>query len=1151
VYNRHMRIRVTCPRCQSEYQLEESLRGKRMRCPNTICRAVFEVRDADAPVAPPEIPPPPPEPPRPDPPPAADWQAAPPPVRSERVEATSTPPVANPVPETEPADPIADQAEEPAATTLAWNAAPPPVRRPGAPTEAALLPPLNESAITRALAPEPSVAPTPVPPRRRRPLLWIGMMLAVLALIVAVGIVQILRKHAEQETLLAAKAREAYSRADYVEARQLLQKLQAEFPSSSDLPSYRFLAALSDLRASIDDANADRGRTLDDVLEFLAVNQGDARLKEHGPDLWRMLHRLSKDLTQRAEETKDAGALALAQKAWREAHRLPAPEGTALAEADQKLKADFERAEQALVEQRKRQALRERADRFMRQATLTSLRDLRTLLAREKLEQDPEFAPLLDAASKAHRERLAYMAAEPAYPTPPETLERPIAWAPPMDKAEATGIAGPPFLALTQGVLYALDPGDGHLKWAVRVGPDSAGNPIRVPADIASPSLILIASSDRRSVLALDDANGNPLWETKLEQPAIAQPLLWNRRLFVPTNGGRIEELEIALGRRLGGFQLDQNVSAGGTLVPHSSWAVFPGRAFGMYVVDLESHRVEGVIDSGHAPGSLRGSPIPVVEDAAPTKGPRGWIVVAEQTADHRLALKPFAVPPGSAPAPDLRLSVPLDISNAPWTDGDKLALLSDSGQLALFGLRLKGNNDPLAFPWIKELFPVELSASPRHRAAVVHGEQDRFWISVQGKLHRVDHVVSPQAGPTLVPRWTQSLTLGSPVQPAELRRSGDGKSVLFVVTQDADRPLRTACALDAESGKLLWRRHLGITPLQPPLLVAGSLAVLDPGGIALWNPRSLKEAATSPDHVIPRQTPASHEIHLLSHGERMLKVSYPPKARKKIAIAWRSLGLDGKVGEVAKAELPTGIAGVPAAGSDFLVVPLADGRLVRVALGSGSVISGPEWRPAGHDPTAVAQVTALGKDQFLVSDGGTGLVWLDWSEAKEAKRRGEFQLSRRLATSPLSLPGQRLLLADRGGDVVLTETDRIVPKRTWKIDGMPTAGPFSVGDDFAVVADRRRLFWLDPEEEAARWQREFDAEIAGSPLRMGDDIVVADLAGRVWRLDPQTGDARDDRPAFVLQGAAAPAVGPIALDDQRVLLILDDGTGQIVAFNK
>ena len=40
-----MHITVYCPHCQNRYQVEPALRGKRMRCLNTICRTVFEIRE--------------------------------------------------------------------------------------------------------------------------------------------------------------------------------------------------------------------------------------------------------------------------------------------------------------------------------------------------------------------------------------------------------------------------------------------------------------------------------------------------------------------------------------------------------------------------------------------------------------------------------------------------------------------------------------------------------------------------------------------------------------------------------------------------------------------------------------------------------------------------------------------------------------------------------------------------------------------------------------------------------------------------------------------------------------------------------------------------------------------------------------------------
>jgi outer membrane protein assembly factor BamB len=42
-----MHITAYCPNCHSRYQLDPGLRGQRMRCPNPVCREVFEVQDAE------------------------------------------------------------------------------------------------------------------------------------------------------------------------------------------------------------------------------------------------------------------------------------------------------------------------------------------------------------------------------------------------------------------------------------------------------------------------------------------------------------------------------------------------------------------------------------------------------------------------------------------------------------------------------------------------------------------------------------------------------------------------------------------------------------------------------------------------------------------------------------------------------------------------------------------------------------------------------------------------------------------------------------------------------------------------------------------------------------------------------------------------
>lgn len=114
-----MHISVTCPHCQTHYQLEPGLRGKKLRCPNPLCREIFVVQ-ADAEAAAPETTP------------AAAPPAAVPQAGSvaEMVPFLAAEPVENVTePETPPqAEPPPVDQPVPAAEEPSWKQ-PPPIRR--------------------------------------------------------------------------------------------------------------------------------------------------------------------------------------------------------------------------------------------------------------------------------------------------------------------------------------------------------------------------------------------------------------------------------------------------------------------------------------------------------------------------------------------------------------------------------------------------------------------------------------------------------------------------------------------------------------------------------------------------------------------------------------------------------------------------------------------------------------------------------------------------------------------------------------------------------------------------------------------------------------------------------------------------------------
>src|SRR5207244_5141817 len=116
------------------------------------------------------------------------------------------------------------------------------------------------------------------------------------------------------------------------------------------------------------------------------------------------------------------------------------------------------------------------------------------------------------------------------------------------------------------------------------------------------------------------------------------------------------------------------------------------------------------------------------------------------------------------------------------------------------------------------------------------------------------------------------------------------------------------------------------------------------------------------------------------------------------------------------------------------------------------------------------------------------------------------------------------------GGAVTLLRGERPTPVRTWKLSTSAPTGLWAVGDRLAVVVDRHKLVWLDPEADAPLWTADIQGDGIESPPRLIEGaLVVADLSGRFVALDPATGHelgAGYWHPAVVAPAAAVTAFG-------------------------
>src|SRR5262249_35600478 len=125
----------------------------------------------------------------------------------------------------------------------------------------------------------------------------------------------------------------------------------------------------------------------------------------------------------------------------------------------------------------------------------------------------------------------------------------------------------------------------------------------------------------------------------------------------------------------------------------------------------------------------------------------------------------------------------------------------------------------------------------------------------------------------------------------------------------------------------------------------------------------------------------------------------------EKLKLLVRPLGAGQEVPPEREYALRAPLAGTPGVWAKYLVLPLANGILVRQPLGDGMDIAGPEWRAARSEVGAEGHVVPAGGDDLLVTDGSRGLTLLSWPEGKDWKTRKKVSLPQRIVSAPVMLP--------------------------------------------------------------------------------------------------------------------------------------------------
>lgn len=1188
-------IVAICPHCETRFTLQDELLGKSMRCPNLECRQVFTVRDSSPP----------------GPPPSPKVGEA---VQILEAELVSGPPTAKPR-KKEKAKPaprreVVDAAvvSPPEVKEVVWSAeaAPPPPGR-KAPVRAESLD--DDEPIIRRRQKKSNI----------RQWVLIGMGVGIFVAL-GVGVSYVVKYQNLTETNLAKQADDEYRGGNYAAAAKTFDQLAAEFPKSDDAAKYKFFADLSSTRAAVSSVTnrEDPDAAVKKLRGFIDAQKDNpfAAPKEYGHDILDAGKKVVEDVRDfikdrvtafRSDRAKTSELDRATTMIATGRDLLPVIEPFRTPE-DPPLDAfrkEFDKYEGEIKFERNRLGVIARIRPILETASDRAIEEVVAIVTGEGLEADGEIAKLI-ADTKGQLGRQVRYIPDPAAPRAPElpTAASLLFVAPigPVVPVSRSADAPPPavFLGVARGVLYALDEDAGKFLWAVRVGPDVFDPPAvaKVELDDGSTELAVVVSNvaGQPAVSGYGLRSGKPRWYQPLPAPAAGPAVVAGARAYVPVRdtAGTVVEFDLTTGTRIGRIVLGQPVGPGGVMRPGTGLLYLPAEARRVYVLDVGAKDDDGnrlpprcvqVIATGHPGGTLRSPPV-LIGPEGDTPGDR-WLVLAQADSPTATKLRAFPVPPiepsapGAPPPPETPASPAAEWPMPGWawfppvSDGERMALVTDAGQLRIFGVNQPGNLDRAVFPLPVPTFPTPADGTPVP-GLVVPAEEGAYCVLAGGLLRKVRLTLNPTRGQE-VATIGNPIPVGVPTQPPQLTPRRD---LAFLVVRSTNSSGCRALLVDLAAGQIRWQRQLGLVPAAEPRPSGDTLLLADEdGGVTAIPPAGLSIAAgetrvAEPDWLLAptlENITGPTVVATAADGKTIYTITPvgPAGAAKFLTRRF----VEGKLVHTGTVSAPAALAGSPAVLGESLLLPTADGFVYRVIPGDGklrpdTLAPGPRWWEDRRNPNAVCFVTPVSDEAFLTSDGGKILTRWTWPAGRNWGPGGmTWELRDRVATPPLVLPPPasggvaRLMVADASGGVWLYPLDRNAPLRRWRPGGpVPVGKPttrFAVQPDpngrqlVAYVVEGRHLVCLDPDKDTVLWVKatanDPSGTLLGAPLSAGTGRwLVTDLSGRVVVFEGDTGK-------IVASGevglpGAVPAVAGTLVDGARVFVPLSDGSAVVVS---
>jgi outer membrane protein assembly factor BamB len=781
----------------------------------------------------------------------------------------------------------------------------------------------------------------------------------------------------------------------------------------------------------------------------------------------------------------------------------------------------------------------------------------------DRLNADAEIKGMLQQLRQAEPNWVKYNAISNA-PTPNKTSFGPsIRICPPVKTVDGVQDDSGIVLAMARGTLYGLSARTGKDRWALRVGQDVRELPPRISLGGEAPDIAFVITTEEANQTYLSQMNlvtGERNWMRKLPSACPAGPLLIsNNRLAVPLKES-VAIIEAGSGKQTGIFTISgYNLSSQPAHDRLRDRLFVPVDRSRIFVLDLATRKCVNVIYTEHGSGQIKGAPL-IIDDLM-------VVCIASGSGAGSTRILAFDISQkGDNPTFDSLGSydMPGHASTSPYVDGNEtLGIVSDQGLLWLFGIGKSSSGGTTAgkgntpfYPLTAKPMPMKIQANaelkkdqPRPRVQVAHVSLSDWWVFTHD--HLVRNVYDPFRG-VMYPSPLGSLPLGSPLHRAEV--SPDGRMVT-VVTQPKGQAQMLASGLDRSTGKVVWQTQLGTEASQDPVALADSVAMIDRGG-AVFSVKSEDVGDKASWQVVGTWpalplVAASHRLVKSPSGKCLVSLSFNPTLIRMMENAGAS--------KAVTREFPHTFApvGTPVVLDDgTTLVPCKDGNIYQFNFAAGTSNSLFSWRDPTAFSNAVGHLLMPGPNTLLATNGMNKVLrWERNAQGVWKKTAMDMELTARLITPMVVLPGNRVAVGDDAGNLHSLALAALGTSKQWPVKGTITRGPFKIGNDgVGCIVDGKRLWWIasGDDEEGKVFANDDIAMVIGQATMIGDDILLAVLkrdaglgmlANYLW-VDPSTGKVIHTEQ---LPEGLAPSSGATALGKNRAFAPLSDGTVRIL----